>query len=206
MNNSQLDVSGTFTQDGLLRVNGEYGNDTEEVVIQGDYVQKERGDLDLNGHSLTVNGNLDQAGNINMGGGSVHVKKDTTQKGWFDLGQGELAIDGNLYINGGPLMDDEFTKNKSLNVNGGYLQVGSLESMNQNRQTGNVTQNSGQLYVNYGIVDIFGDYTIKNGWLTMIHGTMDTSSETLMVDDGDYVHVYRDFTMQSPRSHARPHI
>ena len=29
------------------------------------------------------------------------------------------------------------------------------------RNTGNVIQNSGQLYVNGGIVDIFGDYTIK---------------------------------------------
>ena len=33
LNNSQLNVTRWFTQDGLLRVNGEYGKDLEEVVV-----------------------------------------------------------------------------------------------------------------------------------------------------------------------------
>lgn len=203
LNNSQLEVDHTFTQGGLLRVNGKYGNDAAtELLINGSFVQKDSGDLELNGYSLTVNGNLDQAGTFNMSGGSVHVKGDTTQKGWFNLDHGELTIAGNLYLNGGPLLDEEFTKNKSMNVNGGHLQVGSPESMALSRTTGNVIQESGQFYINYGIVNIYGDYTIQDGWLTMIHGTMDTTSDSLMEVDGDYVHVYRDFTMQSPRNHA----
>ena len=218
LNNSQLEVGRDFIQDGFLRVNGEYGNDSEpEIKVHGSYQQKIRGELDLNGFQMMVDGDLNQDGNIDMSGGSITVKHDVVQKGHFDVGQGELYILGNLTINGGPLMDDEFKENKSLNVNGGYLRVGSQESLiqnndyfqagalqsgDQNAETGNVTQKSGQFYINYGIVDIYGDYNIIDGWLTMIHGTMDTSSESLMVNDGDYVHVYGDFTTRSPRNHA----
>ncbi|WP_100401555.1 VWA domain-containing protein [Bacillus sp. FJAT-42315] len=204
LNNSQLDVKNEFTQDGLVRVNGDYGGDSkEEISIRGDYQQRIRGDLQLNGHKLLVANNLDQSGNIQLGGGSVHVNNNVTQKGFFDLEKGKMTISGNLTINGGSLVDDAFTENKSFNVNGGYLQVGSSESMAQTAAKGNVVQESGQLYVNYGIVDIFGDYTIKDGWLTMIHGTEDTTGPSNDMDrDGDYVHVYRDFTMESPRNHA----
>ena len=203
LNNSQLEVDHDFIQDGFLRVNGEYGNDSEaEIMVHGSYQQRIRGVLDLNGFKMTVDGNLNQEGNIDMSGGSITVTQNVVQKGYFDLGQGALYILGNLTINGGPLVDDEFKENKSLNVNGGYLQVGSLEPLDQNTETGNVVQESGQFYINYGIVDIYGDYTINDGWLTMVHGTMDTSSESLMVNDGDYVHVYGDFTTRSPRNHA----
>lgn len=203
LNNSQLEVVGDFKQDGFLRVNGEYGSETaDEIIVHGDYNQLLRGVLDLNSFNMTVDGSLNQEGTVDMAGGKIVVKNDVVQKGYFDLGQGELDILGNLTINGGPLVDDEFKENKSLNLNGGYLKVGSADSMEITTAKGNVIQESGQLYVNYGIVDIFGDYTIKGGWLTMIHGTMDTSSDSLMVQDGDYVHVYSDFTMQSSRSHA----
>lgn len=224
LNNSQLEVGEIFTQDGLLRVNGDFGGDSEEeIIVDGDYKQKIRGDLDLNGFQLTVDGNLKQEGHFDAGGGLIYIKNDMTQKGWFDLNHGKLTIDGNLTI--GSLMDDEFTKDKSMNLNGGYLRVGSPESMEETteaenivqagsldstRETigkGNVMQKSGQLYVNYGIVDIFGDYTITGGWLTMIHGTEDTTnsgvdiSESHVEIDGDYVHVHKNFTMESPRNH-----
>lgn len=203
LNNSQLEIAKVFTQDGFLRVNGEYGSKSvEEIIVHGDYQQQVRGVLDLNGFKMKMDGDLHQEGTLAMSGGTIVVKNDVVQKGYFDLGQGELEILGNLTINGGPLVDDAFTKNKSLNVNGGYLKVGSAESMTTTSTKGNVIQESGQLYVNYGIIDIFGDYRIKDGWLTMIHATMDTNSESMMVDDGDYVHVYRDFTMQSPRNHG----
>ena len=203
LNNSRLEVDNTFTQDGILRVNGQFGSDkaTDEIVIAGDYDQTIRGELSLAGQSAWMKGNFTQEGHVNVQGGVVHVNQDVTQKGWLDLGQGTLLIDGNLVINGGPLMDDEFKENKSLNVNGGLLQVGSAASLAVDRSKGNVAQESGQLYVNNGTVDFYGDYVIKDGWLTMIHASMDTKGD-FGPGDGDYVHVYRDFTMQSPRNHV----
>ncbi|WP_077214967.1 VWA domain-containing protein [Bacillus dakarensis] len=202
LNNSQLEAN-SYTQDGFLRVNGEYGtNEDDEVLIQGNYNQLVRGGLDLNGFALTVVGDLVQEGNFNTGGGFVHIKKNMTQKGWFDLNHGELLIDGNLDISGSNLIDDQFKENKSLNVNGGYIQVGTADSRNVDSTKGDVIQNSGQLYVNNGTVNIFGNYTIHDGWLTMIHGSMDTTSDFYTEKDGDYVHVHGDFTVESSRNHA----
>lgn len=203
LNNSRLEVDTDFIQDGIVRVNGQFGSNkaTDEIVIAGNYDQKIRGELSLAGQSVLVKGNSIQEGHINVQGGLIHVNQDVTQKGWVDLGQGTLLVDGNLVINGGPLIDNEFKENKSMNVNGGLLQVGSATSLAIDRSKGNVAQESGQLYVNNGTVDIYGDYVIKNGWLTMIHGSMDTKGE-FKPGDGDYVHVYRDFETRSPRNHA----
>ncbi|MCI2253121.1 VWA domain-containing protein [Domibacillus sp. PGB-M46] len=199
LNNSNIAVEHTFVQDGFLRVNGEA--DGSEISVKDEYNQKIRGGLDLNGFDMKA-GRFIQEGNIDFGGGSIVVQNDAVQKGFINVNKGSFEIGGNLTINGGPLVDDMFQENKSLNINGGYVKVGSEESMAVSSAKGNVIQESGQLYVNYGIVDIFGDYLIKDGWLTMIHATMDTSSETMFMNDGDYVHVYGDFTTQSPRSHA----
>lgn len=202
LNNSQLEVRKVFIQDGFLRVNGDYRDSEPEILVKGAYNQRIRGGLDLNAWQMKVDGDFYQEGRIKFGGGTVTAGQDFTQKGFVDLEKGKLFVLGNLKINGGPLIDDEFKKNKSLNVNGGYVKVGSSESMALTSAIGNVVQESGQLYVNYGIVDIFGNYQIKDGWLTMIHATMDTTSESMMDDDGDYVHVYRDFSMESKRNHS----
>ncbi|MGN7385534.1 VWA domain-containing protein [Sporosarcina sp. SAFN-015] len=203
LNNSQLLVKKSFTQDGIVRVNGDYdGKAAPEILIEGAYNQTVRGSLDLNGYALKVNGVLNQEGKVEMGGGAIHVTGNVTQKGRFNVQQGELLIDGNLTLAGGPLLDEEFLTNRSLDVGGGVVQVGSAGQMLETTKNGNVLQKSGQLFVNHGTVRIFGDYTVKDGWLTMIKGSMDTNVADYGEGDGDYVYVHRNFSMESPRNHA----
>lgn len=201
LNNSQLRVDKTFTQDGVVRVNGPYKTGQAEMVINS-YNQRIRGMLDLNKQQLTVATNFMQEGTVHLGGGTASIKGSLTQQGRFNVEAGELFVGGNLFIQGGPLVDDEFEENRSLDVGGGLVEVGSASSMNQTREIGNIRQTDGQLYVNHGTVRVYGDYTVSGGWLTMIKGSMDTSATDYSEADGDYVHVHRDFTMASARNHA----
>lgn len=205
LNNSQLNVRNTFTQSGLLRVNGNYGSvvATPEVIVNNHYNQKIVGIVDLSGHTLTVKGNFDQEGRVQAGGGLIEVAGNVAQKGFFNLQKGKLFVQGNLIINGDALTDNAFTENRSLNVGGGVVQVGSADSMVVTREKGNIRQTSGQLFVNHGTVRVFGDYSIADGWLTMIKGSMDTTTAEYGEGDGDYVHVYRDFSTSSKRNHAK---
>lgn len=202
LNNSQLNVEETYTQNGPLRVNGDFGDTSVAEVNVRDYVQQLRGTLELAGQQLVVSNNFDQEGLVQLDGGKATVKGNVTQKGFFNVHKGQLYVEGNLTINGDELRDPAFTKNRSLNVGGGLVQVGSQASMDVTRSKGNIYQTSGQLFVNYGTVRVFGDYTISDGWLTMIKGSMDTTTPDYSENDGDYVHVYADFTMSSPRNHA----
>lgn len=203
LNDSQLKVNDTFKQNGLLRVNGDYGGVGVPEVLLKDYSQQIRGALDLSGRTMTVTRNLTQEGRVHVGGGTINVTGDATQEGFFNLQKGKLFVEGNLIINGGPLIDDAFTENRSLNIDGGLVQVGSAESMKVTREKGNIRQTSGQLFVNHGSVRVFGDYSIADGWLTMIKGSMDTTSSNYGEGDGDYVHVYGDFSMSSKRNHLK---
>lgn len=201
LNNSQLKVSGKFIQDGDLRVNGVYKKDEPEVVVDT-YNQRIRGKFDLNKQQLLVNKNFEQEGTVNLGGGQATVSGNLTQRGKFNVEQGKLFVEGNLFIQGGPLLDDAFKENRSLNVGGGLVQVGSKESMDYTREKGNIRQTNGQLYVNHGAVHVFGDYTIAGGWLTMIEGSMDTVVGDYGEGDGDYVHVRGNFTTSTARNHG----
>lgn len=203
LNNSQLDVKNIFTQNGLLRVNGNYGGVATPEVIVNNFDQKIRGVVELTGRTLHAKGNFDQEGRVQAGGGLLKVAGNVTQKGFFNLQKGKLFVEGNLFVNGDTLKDDAFTENRSLNVDGGLVQVGSAESMAITREKGNIRQSSGQLFVNHGTVNVFGDYSITDGWLTMIEGSMDTTAADYGEGDGDFVHVYRDFSMSSPRNHAK---
>ncbi|MEK5039856.1 VWA domain-containing protein [Sporosarcina sp. FSL K6-3457] len=203
LNNSQLNVSQTFTQNGLLRVNGDFGGASVAEVNVNRYNQQIRGVLDLNGQSLSVANHFEQEGSVELGGGTVRAKGNVTQKGFFNVQKGKLFIEGNLIINGDNLRDEAFTTNRSLNVGGGLVQVGSAESMALTRDKGNIRQTSGQLFINHGTVRIFGDYAIADGWLTMIKGSMDTTTANYGEGDGDYVHVYGDFSTSSQRNHAK---
>ncbi|ARF14919.1 VWA domain-containing protein [Sporosarcina ureae] len=207
LNNSQLETAHMYKQNGFLRVNGGYeGKEDPEIRIRGPFEQGPSGHLVLGGNVLLANENIVQEGRIEVGKGLIHAKEDVEQKGSFDLQQGILQVDGNLTLAGGPLIDEEFKTNRSLNVNGGVVLVGSENQLKQSTKRGNITQKSGQLYVNHGTVEVFGNYTIKDGWLTMIKGSMDTIVSDYQKGDGDYVHVYRDFSMESPRNHAsRPY-
>lgn len=203
LNNSTLKTSGSFIQNGQIDVNGIYRGNAPELDIRGVFTQDANGKINLNGQHAVLSNEATQKGRIFFGGGVLHAKRSFTQRGHIDLQKGKLIVERNLTIAGGPLIDEAFQLNDSLNVNGGLLQVGSAESMKDfNRKTGNVTQTSGQLYVNHGAVRIFGDYTVEDGWLTMIKGSMDTNTPEYGEGDGDYVHVYRDFTMESLRNHG----
>lgn len=201
LNNSQLKVNGKFTQDGDLRVNGPYKSGQAEVDVDT-YNQRIRGSIDLNKQALHVNKHFEQEGTVNLGGGTATVLGNLTQKGKFKIQKGKLFVEGNLFIQGGPLLDDAFKENRSLDVGGGFVQVGSAESMETTREKGNIRQTAGQLYVNHGAVHVFGDYTVAGGWLTMIEGSMDTVTSDYGEGDGDYVHVRGDFTTSTARNHA----
>lgn len=201
LNNSQLKVNGKFTQDGDLRVNGSYKSGQAEVDVDT-YIQRIRGSIDLNKQALRVNKHFEQEGTVKMGGGTANVLGNLTQKGKFKVQKGKLFVEGNLFIQGGPLLDDAFKENRSLDLGGGFIQVGSGESMETTREKGNIRQTSGQLYVNHGTVHVFGDYTVAGGWLTMIEGSMDTIPSDYGEGDGDYVHVRGDFTTSTARNHA----
>lgn len=207
LNGSRLQVNKTFTQNGMLRVNGNYGGASVAEMTVNHYNQKIRGALDLAGRTMNVTGNFTQEGRVHVAGGKVQVSGNLTQKGFFNVQKGSVYVKGNLNIEGGPLINeengDEFTKNRSLNVGDGLVEVGSAASMAITRDKGNIRQNSGQLFVNYGTVRVFGDYAIDDGWLTMIKGTMDTTSPTYGPRDGDYVHVYGDFSTSSKRNHMK---
>lgn len=203
LNNSTLKIIGPFLQNGQIDVNGKYRGNVPELDIGGAFTQDANGKINLNGQHAILADLGTQKGRILLGGGTLDAKKDFIQKGHLDLQRGRFLVGHNLTIEGGPLIDQSFQLNDSLNVNGGLLQVGSADSMKEFKtKTGNVIQKSGQLYVNHGVVRIFGDYTVKDGWLTMVKGSMDTNSSEYGEGDGDYVHVYRDFTMESPRNHG----
>ncbi|MEK4530555.1 Ig-like domain-containing protein [Solibacillus sp. FSL K6-1554] len=198
LNNSQLNVKNELVQDGNVLVNGNYGSASIPEIKVNMYNQKIHGFLRLAGQLMEVEKDFLQEGNINFEKGRVTVQQDAVQKGYLNVQEGKLQVNGNLTINGGPLMDVAFTENKSLNVGGGVVQVGFDDGIGS---TGNVKQLSGQLYVNHGTVEIFGDYTISDGWLTMIKGSMDTTSAGYGPGDGDYVRVHGNFTMASLRNH-----
>lgn len=204
LNNSKLVVENTFKQNGIVRINGQFGKDPSTTEIETNQLnQNSHGVLQLNGQSLKVVKDFHQKGTVEQGRGTITVGNDVIQQGKFNVQGGNLFISGNLTIDGGPLVDDQFTQNKSLNIGGGFVQVGALDSMNETRSKGNVYHLDGQLYVNYGAIDIYGDYSISNGWLTMIHGTMDTETSEYGKGDGDYVHVFGDFSISSLRNHAK---
>ncbi|MDV6378752.1 VWA domain-containing protein [Sporosarcina sp. GW1-11] len=202
LSNSQLYVVETLKQDGLLVVNGDYKGVADPEVLVKTYNQRIHGYLNLTGQTATVSSNFVQEGRVDLAGGLLHAKSNLQQKGHFNVQEGTLQVDGNLTINGGPLLDDEFEENKSLNVGGGRVQVGSDSSMQETRKTGNVTQLTGQLFVNHGTVEIYGDYDIKDGWLTMIKGSMDTATPQYGEGDGDFVFVHGNFSTESKRNHA----
>lgn len=202
LSNSQLNVQKEWTQNGLLQVNSDFGGEAAEVIVNT-YNQQLRGVTELKGRTMTVTSNFNQEGRMELDGGKVTVKGNMTQKGFFNINKGQLYVEGNLYVNGDSLRDDAFTENRSLNVGGGLVQVGSAASMEITRDKGNLHQTSGQLYVNDGTVRVFGDYLLTDGWLTMIKGSMDTTVADYGEDDGDYVHVYRDFLTSSQRNHAQ---
>lgn len=203
LNNSQLHVLKNYKQEGRLRVNGDYGGSaTPEIMIDELYTQRNRGYLQLEGYSALINGDFIQEGRVQHGGGTIRVKGDVTQRGFFDVERGQLFVEGVLTLEGGPLLDDAFATNKSLNVNGGVVQVGSEQLMAETSTVGHIIQNSGQLYINHGTVHVFGDYILKNGWLTMTKSSMDTTASDYGEGDGDYVHVYGDFITQTMRNHS----
>lgn len=203
LNNSALEVSGPFIQNGTMLVNGKFRGGTPELDIKGTYDQDANGNIELNGQTAIIRDDAVQRGKIMLGGGSLRAAADFTQKGRVDLQKGSFFIDRNLTIAGGPLLDEDFRLNDSLDVNGGVLQVGSVFSTEDfSKKTGNVIQKSGQLYVNHGTVRIFGDYHVQDGWLTMVKGSMDTQTSDYGEGDGDFVYVHRNFTMESPRNHG----
>ncbi|ARF18105.1 Ig-like domain-containing protein [Sporosarcina ureae] len=202
LNNSQLNVTGKVTQDGSIVVNGNYKNSAEPELALASYTQRIHGYLNLNGQEALISSPILQEGHIDLNGGTFHAKNNLEQKGRFNVRKGKLQVDGNLVINGGQLLDDAYMENKSLDVGAGVVQVGSKDSMEKTRQSGNVTQKNGQLYVNHGTVRIYGDYIINDGWLTMIKGSMDTDTPQYGEGDGDFVHVFGDFSTASKRNHA----
>lgn len=198
LNNSQLIVEDTFEQHGTVRVNGGYRTtNDEEVIVKGELIQGSQGHIDLNGFKLKAHNDVQQAGRVDVRGGTFEVNRDLTQQGRFNVSQGSLKVTRDLIINGGPLVDDAFNENRSLNVGGGTLEVGR-----------DVEQRSGQLYVNKGKVFINGHYTIEDGWLTMIHGARVFRNDEPTLQHGtitntqiDFVEVHGDFTMKSERNH-----
>ncbi|WP_303968695.1 VWA domain-containing protein [Sporosarcina ureae] len=202
LNNSQLNVIDTLKQDGSIIVNGDYKRAENPEIMVNVFNQRVHGYLDLNGQKAKISSEMLQEGHVDLKGGTFHANSDLQQKGHFNVQGGTLQIDGNLIINGGPLIDDAYIENKSLNVGGGLLQVGSKEFVKETSAAGNVRQLNGQLYINHGSVKIYGDYTIVDGWLTMIKGSMDTSTPQYGEGDGDYVYVYGDFSTSSKRNHA----
>lgn len=203
LNNSQLHVKDMFIQDGLVVVNGDFGGASQPEIDVLKHTQMIHGFLDLKGQRAVISGDFLQEGRIDFGAGSVHVKGNLHQKGYFNVQQGKLQVDGNLTIDGGLLKDEAFTENKSLNVGEGVVQVGSAASMKETRTKGNAKQLGGQLFVNHGTVKIYGDYSIADGWLTMVKGSMDTATSEYGEGDGDFVHVHGNFAMESPRNHAK---
>lgn len=202
LNNSQLNVTGNVKQDGSIVVNGNYKNSASPELVLASYTQRTHGYLNLNGQEALISSPILQEGHIDLNGGTLHAKSDLEQKGRFNVQEGKLQVDGNLTINGGLLLDDAYMENKSLDVGGGLVQVGSKESMEMTNNKGHVRQVGGQLFVNHGTVEIYGDYTIADGWLTMIKGSMDTATPQYGEGDGDYVHVHGDFSTASKRNHA----
>ncbi len=201
LNNSALHVEKFINQNGVIQVNGDYSDGSPELQFSL-YNQGRGGVIELNGNKAIMASSEKQQGTILLGNGNLEISGDFVQNGSIDLQGGTMSVGGNLTIAGGLLIDKEFKENDSLDVNGGLLQVGSQTSLDSDRSKGNVKQTSGQLNVNHGSVRIFGDYSIADGWLTMTKGSMDTSSPDYGEGDGDYVHVYRNFTMASLRNHG----
>ncbi|PSL48429.1 Mg-chelatase subunit ChlD [Salsuginibacillus halophilus] len=197
LNDSRLETD-TLEQHGTLDVNGDTTINVNDELHQG-----WQGVLNLAGETLNVNGDFTQQGELNMAGGTVvHDDGSFVQEGAINLGGGLLHAQDGLTMEGGPLHGEASVRN--IDVAGGELIVDGALGQNV------LTQESGQLDVNDGFVEINGNYLINDGWLTMTNGyggfdTWDSAYDELTFDaslQGDVVRVHGDFTTESERSHG----
>ena len=141
-----------------------------DVTFDGNMNLPLGGTLDLNGHTLTINGNLNlTGGTININGGNLVVNGDFVQnaglvdikKGIFTITQNYQQKNGTICINGGTLdIQGNYSIENGTSSCNAYLQM-----MNKNDKVivnGNFTTKSSKNHTNYlkaGVMTIKGDFT-----------------------------------------------
>ncbi len=154
----------------ILQRDTEFGNGLPNGML---------GKFDLNGKTLTVNGELDQTkGVLDVNGGKLLVTGDMKAKGELELNSGVVVIegglvqsDGNLYVRGGTLdiKGDYRVQNQLVNTESGetYYSYSTARIIMEEEKDyicvgGNFvidTNNSKSNIFNAGILEIKGNFT-----------------------------------------------
>jgi hypothetical protein len=156
-----------------------------DVVVDGLLLIPEVG-LDLNGYKLTVNGDLEQDGNLKIydssdSAGSVLVKGDLINStGTLIFAGGDVSVEGDLVAKGGVVRtefisaNDTPVINANMIVDGGKVELfaGGLKIL------GSVDQKSETVQLNGSELYVMNNYLHQGGELDLSGGSL--------VIDGDY--------------------
>ena len=143
----------------------------KDITIDGNAVVS-TGTLDLNGHTLTVNG-------------------DFTNKSTVYVNGGKLIVNGNMNVNSS-LNGSKGT----INVTKDVVQSGNIDLASGTMSVdGNLRQKSGYMYIDGGTLNVSGWYKIQYE-----NATSNSSGVLIMDKDSDQVSVGGDFVTQSSES------
>ena len=143
----------------------------QDLVIEGD--TKLTGDiLDLNGYTLTINGDFDVASNLNVNKGHLIVNGNLKVNYNTDCGKGTIDVKENM------------TQNADIDMNSGKINV-----------SGDLRQTAGKMKINNGTLNVGGDYKIQK--ISVAGITLNSSGILRMENDSDTINIDGDFVMQS---------
>lgn len=144
----------------------------------GNFTQK--GDLDLNGHTLTVTGNMTQLGNIHLNGGTLIVKGNYLQSGGtMYVENGKLNVSGDYLIRSLNTNGEYNYTNAALNMTdaGGYMTVGGdFVTQSALSDSSNVLT-AGTLELNGNFTQLFGNGVSTNFSCAKDHKTILTGEK-----------------------------
>ena len=143
----------------------------QDLVIEGD--TKLTGDiLDLNGYTLTINGDFDISSNLNVNKGHLIVNGNLKVNYSTDCGKGTIDVKENM------------TQNADIDMNSGKINV-----------SGDLRQTAGKMKINNGTLNVGGDYKIQK--ISVAGITLNSSGILRMENDSDTINIDGDFVMQS---------
>ncbi|MGN0476561.1 MAG: dockerin type I domain-containing protein [Ruminococcus sp.] len=141
-----------------------------DLTINGDTTIK--GTLDLNGYTLTVNGNLNTNTYAYIKKGHLIVNGNYEKSGYIECNGGTIDVNGNLL------------QNSSISLGGGTVNI-----------SGNLTQVSGCMSLGEGTLNVGGDYRIQT---ILSNGDVaDSSGYLRMTNNADLINIKGNFITQS---------
>ena len=146
----------------------------QDLVIEGD-TKLTGNTLDLNGYTLTINGDFDVSSNLNVNKGHLIVNGNLKVNYSTDCGNGTIDV------------KEDMTQNADIDINSGKINV-----------SGDLRQTAGKMKINNGTLNVGGDYKIQK--ISVAGITLNSSGILRMENDSDTINIDGDFVMQSSTS------